>query len=43
METLNSVHYLTNLRSTVLVTSRISCYEVACARLSESRDAEKIK
>ena len=43
METLNSVHYLTNLRSTLLVTSRISCYEVACARLSESRAAEKIK
>ena len=43
METLNSVHYLTNLRSSLLVTSRISCYEVACARLSESRDAAKIK
>ena len=43
METLNSVHYLTNLRSTLLVTSRISCYEVAYARLSESRAAEKIK
>ena len=45
METSNSVHYLliTNLRSTLLVTSRISCYEVACARLSESRDAAKIK
>ena len=41
-ETLNSVHYLTNLRTTLLVTSRISCYEVACARLSESRDAAKI-
>ena len=43
METLNIVYYLTNLRSTFLVTSRISCYEVACARLSESRAAEKIK
>lgn len=43
METLNSVHYLTNLRTTLLVTSRISCYEVACSRLSESRAAEKIK
>ena len=41
-ETSNSVHYLTNFRSTLLVTSRISCYEVACARLSESRDAAKI-
>ena len=43
VETSNSVHYLTNLRSTFLVTSRISCYEVACARLSESKDAAKIK
>ena len=29
VETSNSVHYLTNFRSTLLVTSRISCYEVA--------------
>ena len=43
MQTLNSVRYLTNLRSTLVVTSRISCYEVAYARLSESRAAEKIK
>ena len=43
MQTLNSVHYLTNLRSTLLVTSRISCYEVAWSRHSESRAAEKIK
>ena len=43
METLNSVHYLTNFRSSLLVTSRICCYKVACARLSESRDAAKIK
>ena len=41
-QTSNSVHNLTNFRSTLLVTSRISCYEVACARLSESRDAAKI-
>ena len=43
MQTLNSVRYLTNLRSTLVVTSRISCYEVAWSRLSESRAAEKIK
>ena len=43
METLNSVHYLTNLRSTLLVTSRISCYEVAFAGLSVRRDAAKIE
>ena len=43
METSNSVHYLTNLRSTLLVTGRISCYGVACARLSESRDTPNIK
>ena len=43
LKTLNRVHYLTNFRSTLLVMSRISCYEVAYARLSESRAAEKIK
>ena len=43
LETFNSVHYLTNLRSTLLVTSRISCYEVAFAGLSERRDAAKIE
>ena len=43
LKTLNRVHYLTNFRSTLLVMSRISCYKVAYARLSESRAAEKIK
>ena len=43
LETFNSVHYLTNLRSTLLVTSRISCYEVAFAGLSVRRDAAKIE
>ena len=43
LKTLNRVHYLTDFRSTLLVMSRISCYEVAYARLSESRAAEKIK
>ena len=43
VETSNSVHCLTNFRSMLLVTSRISCYEAACARLSESGDAAKTK